>query len=219
METAPATVVLVHGLWMHGSVFCVLRRRLARSTGLAIRAWSYRSVRRGLAANAQALADFLAGIDAATLHLVGHSLGGLVILGALARRPDPRVRRVVLMGPPYRGSRTARDLLRIPGMSRIIGRSMQDWLAAPPPPVVTDIDIGVIAGTRCLGLAGPLVGLPQPNDGIVMVDETRVDAARDSIALHVSHTEMLFSRACAEQVAHFLQYGSFVHTTAGQPRP
>ena len=217
METAPATVVLVHGLWMHGSVFCVLRRRLARA-GLTTRAWSYRSVRRDLAANEQALADFLDGIDAASLHLVGHSLGGLVILSALARRPDPRVRRVVLMGPPYRGSRTARDLLRIPGMSRIIGRSMQDWLATPPP-VVAGIDIGVIAGNRCLGLAGPLVGLPQPNDGIVMVDETRVDAARDSIALHVSHTEMLFSRACAEQVAHFLQYGSFVHTTAGQPRP
>ncbi|NMG75783.1 esterase/lipase family protein [Aromatoleum diolicum] len=211
MNTRGETVVLVHGLWMHGLVFGLMRRRLGRY-GFATQTWSYPSVRHGLAANAQGLARFLASLEADTIHLVGHSLGGLLVLSTLARHPDPRVRRVVLMGPPYGGSRSAATLMRVPGFSAIVGRSMRDWLATPPPQGLDGIDIGVLAGCRGLGLAGTLVRLPKPNDGVVMVDETRVAQARDTITLTVNHTEMLFSRHCTDQVAAFLRSGAFVHS-------
>lgn len=209
MDPAAETVVLVHGLWMHGLVFGLLRRRLERS-GFLTHAWSYPSVRQDLAANADALARFLAGVHADPIHLVGHSLGGIVIASALARHPDPRVRRCVLMGPPWTASRSATGLQRVPGISALIGRSMRDWLPAPRPEL-PGVEIGVISGNRPLGLAGALVGLPRPHDGIVMVEETRVAGARDAVTLHVSHMEMLLSARCADQVAAFLHTGAFTH--------
>lgn len=210
MSTNAETVVLVHGLWMHGAVFCLLRRRLARY-GFATRAWSYPSVRRGLADNARALSVFLDGLDADVLHLVGHSLGGLIVVSTLSAHPDPRVRRAVLMGPPYCGSRCATELMRRRGLSAVVGRSMRDWLAMAPPRELDGIEIGVIAGDRSLGVASTLVRLPKPHDGVVMVEETRLAQACDAITLPVNHTEMLFSRRCADQVAAFLRSGAFVH--------
>ncbi|HRP98005.1 MAG TPA: alpha/beta fold hydrolase, partial [Rhodocyclaceae bacterium] len=79
-------VVLVHGLWMRGIVFALQRRRLARR-GFAVHAFSYPSMRGTLAANARALAAFVAGVAGTRVHLVGHSLGGviaLVLIPALA---------------------------------------------------------------------------------------------------------------------------------------
>lgn len=201
--------MLVHGLWMHGLVFGLLRRRLERG-GFVTHAWSYPSVRRGLAANADTFSRFLTALPGAPIHLVGHSLGGLVIASALARHPDERVRRCVLMGPPWTGSRSATGLQRVPGMSALIGRSLRDWLATPRP-TLPGVEIGVISGSRPLGLAGVLVGLPRPHDGIVMVEETRVAGAHDAITLHVSHMEMLLSARCADQVERFLRTGEFAH--------
>ncbi|NMG45684.1 alpha/beta fold hydrolase [Aromatoleum toluvorans] len=210
------TVVLVHGLWMHPVVFTLLRRRLARA-GFTALAWSYPSVRGRLLANADALTAFLAALPGAgPLHLVGHSLGGVVIANALARHPEPRVHRIVLMGPPWATSRSAAALLRVPCVSALVGRSMRDWMDMARPEL-PGTEIGVIAGTRPIGLAGTLVGLPRPHDGIVRVEETRIAAARDAVTLHVSHMEMLFSARCAEQVTAFLRRGAFVHDDAASP--
>lgn len=209
--SAPAeTVVLVHGLWMHGIVFALMRRRLARA-GFRTLTWSYPSVRRHLKANADALARFLAGLDAERLHLVGHSLGGLVILTSLARHPDPRVRRVVLIGSPCSGSHSARDLLHVPGVALLVGKSVRDWLSCAPLPDLAGVDIGVIAGTRGIGIPGALVGLAAPNDGVVTVAETRLEQACDTVELPLNHTEMLFSRVAAKHVAGFLRDGRFPH--------
>jgi ADP-ribose pyrophosphatase YjhB (NUDIX family) len=77
-----------------------------------------------LNANARALGRFLAATPADTLHLVGHSLGGLVILDffeSFCRRADccrtarplpPG--RIVLLGSPVRGSRSAQRLAQLP---------------------------------------------------------------------------------------------------------
>lgn len=202
-------VVLVHGLWMRGIVFALQRRRLARR-GFAVHAFSYPSMRGTLAANARALAAFVAGVAGTRVHLVGHSLGGLVVLSMLAHHPDPRIGRIVLMGSPYRGSHCARVLARVPGLATIVGHSIRDWVAHPPPPLPPGIEIGVISGDRSLGVGRVLPGLPKPNDGIVAVAETELPHARDAITLHVGHSEMLVSQRCADQVAAFLRNGRFI---------
>lgn len=203
-------VVLVHGLWMHGIVFVLQRRRLARQ-GFSVHTFSYPSVRGRLDANARALAGFVAALPAARIHLVGHSLGGLVVLSMLARHTDPRIGRVVLMGAPYHGSHCARLLARIPALAGVVGRSLREWSAATPPPLPSGTDLGVISGSRSIGVGRLLPGLPKPNDGIVAVAETVIPHARDAITLHVSHSEMLVSRRCIDQVAAFLRTGRFEH--------
>lgn len=203
-------VVLVHGLWMHGVVFAWYRRRLARR-GFATCAFSYPSVRRGLSENARALADFVAALSSCRIHLVGHSLGGLVVLSMLAERAEPRVGRVVLLGSPVNGSHCAAGLLRWPGGAGLLGRSLRDWFASPMPKLPAGVEIGVLAGRRSLGLGRVIRGLPSPNDGVVAVAETRLAAGKDSVVLPVAHSQMLISATCIDQVANFLNTGNFSH--------
>ena len=73
-------VVYVHGLWLTGNEAGILLRRLSRELNAKTRAFSYPSVTSNISDSAQALGKFLGQQRAETLHLVGHSLGGLVIL-------------------------------------------------------------------------------------------------------------------------------------------
>ncbi len=210
MNEAPPDILFVHGLWMHGCVFALQRRRLA-ALGYRVACFSYPSVRGRLDANADALARFVAGIEAARVHLAGHSLGGLVVLRMLVRHRPPSLGRVVLLGSPCAGSNSARVMRRLPLLSAILGRAICDWLDAPAPALPAGIEIGVIAGSRSLGLGRFLPGLSVPNDGVVAVSETRLAEASDFVLLPVGHTEMLISRLCFRQMLAFVREGRFMH--------
>lgn len=206
----PSTVILVPGLWMPAAVLLPWQWRL-QAAGHAVRRFAYPSWRNGLSANVEALARCLADTPGRPIHLVGHSLGGLLILSLLARGRDERLGRAVLLGSPALGSHAAARLGASAWGARLVGRSLADWLRAPPPTLMPGIEAGIIAGTRSLGLGRLLGGLPRPNDGAVAVAETRLPGAADFITLPVSHSGMLLSAACAAQVAHFLAHGRFRH--------
>ncbi len=76
-------------------------------------------------ANARALAEYLSAIRADTLHLVGHSLGGVDDFETVRRgrgcAGSLPPGRIVLMGSPLRGSRSARNLARLPFGKKIMG--------------------------------------------------------------------------------------------------
>lgn len=203
-------VILVHGLWLHGIAFAAQRHWLGRY-GLCVRTFSYPSVRRGLDANSLELSRYVLQTAGSTIDLVGHSLGGLIVLNMLALDPDPRIRRVVLMGSPCGGSHCASVLLRTPVLSAIVGHSLRDASRRICWEFPANIEIGVLAGSRSFGLGRVIPGLPRPNDGTVAVAETCLAGSRDAVTLPVSHTEMLVSPSCARQVAAFLDTGSFLH--------
>jgi pimeloyl-ACP methyl ester carboxylesterase len=200
-------VVVVHGLWMNGLVMLPLARRLQRC-GFAVTRHGYQSVRRGLRENAQRLAAICEKAGA-PLNLVGHSLGGLLIMTMLHNHPQVRVHRVVLIGSPYANSVAAQGMVRF-GMSReLLGRTLKDWLRQPRPPVPDGVELGVIAGDVSIGLGRVVARLPKPNDGVVILDETHVPGAADSIVLHTSHSAMLVSPAVARAICAFLKNGRF----------
>lgn len=215
MSTARAITVLVHGLWMRGVVMELQRRYLARM-GFEVICYSYPTVRRTLTENADRLAQFARALPTPSIHWVGHSLGGLVILRMLENDPTLPPGRVVLIGTPYCDSHAGRALARRSIGMRALGRSMREWLEPRNPMAFPGRDIGVIAGSLSVGL-GRLVarGLPAPNDGTVAVAETKLDSARDCIVLPVSHTSMLFSRSVARQTGTFLRDGWFEHGAGG----
>jgi pimeloyl-ACP methyl ester carboxylesterase len=204
----PDTVLLVHGLWLHGVVMRLMARRIARC-GYAVHTFSYPTVRSTLTQNAARLAE-ICRERGGKLHFVGHSMGGLVALEAARRVPKACRGRVVMVGTPYGDSFAARCLARWPGGGALLGRSMGEWLAATAHSPPVECEIGVIAGTGGKGL-GRLVAprLPVPNDGVIALSETMVPGMRDHIAVPVSHTAMIASRVVAHQICAFLQYGEF----------
>lgn len=205
---AAGTVVLVPGLWVHAGFMRPMASRIARH-GYDVRRFAYPSVRRTLDDNADALARFCA-FSGGPLHLVGHSLGGLVVLRALERAPALAVRRAVLVGTPFADCHAAHRLARFPGGRAIMGKSLPQWLERAQPATAARCELGVVAGDLSIGL-GRLIApdLARPNDGVVSVTETAVPWMHDRIVLHVSHTAMLFSRSVADAVAGFLARGAF----------
>ncbi len=204
-----SVTVLVHGLWVHGVLMGLQRRYLERSGFDAI-CYSYPSVRLTLTENAERLARFAQSLAAPRIHWVGHSLGGLLILRLLDREPALPPGRVVMLGVPYRDCHAGRLLARNSIGARALGRSMQEWLDGVRPQHFPGREIGVIAGTSPVGL-GRIVDrtLPQPNDGVVAVEETACEAACDRIVMPINHSGMLLSRRVASQIGAFLRYGRF----------
>ena len=211
MTAGQDTVVLVHGLWVHGMIMELMRRRVARC-GYHALAYSYPSMRLTLTENAERLSRFCRRISAPRLHFIGHSLGGLVIVRMLKHTPGLPPGRAVLLGSPVAGSLAARRLARLPGGRAALGRSAPEWheaaLTGPGP----TREIGVIAGRLPLGI-GRVVApdLPPPSDGVVSVAETRLPVMRDHVVLNINHFGMLISRAVVHQICAFLRDGAFKH--------
>lgn len=209
MASEPArrtAVVLVHGLWMPALVMWPLQRRLERA-GFAVTRFGYPSLRERLEDNAHALARHVAA--SGSTRLLGHSLGGLVVLAALPLLRG-RIDRAVLMGAPTAGCHCANFAQRTRALRRLVGRSLPDWFAAPAT-VPPEVAVGVIAGSAPVGIGRLIPGLPRPNDGVVAVAETELPGARDAVRLPVSHSQMLLSARCAREAAHFLDQGHFLH--------
>ncbi|MGH8747622.1 MAG: esterase/lipase family protein [Burkholderiales bacterium] len=199
-------VILVHGLWMPRLVMSPMAGRLSRA-GYRCHLFDYAGRERPLAANAERLAQFARSVGPA--HFVGHSLGGLVVLEALNANPPLAVERVALLGTPARGCLVARRLA-IHGLGRwMLGESEALWREGRAARWTRPEPLAILAGTFPFGLGRTFGRLPGANDGVVCVEETRIERASALTALPVSHSGMLLSARVARNLQAFLETGSF----------
>ena len=209
-QTSRESVVFVHGLYMTGLELGMLRRRVSQA-GFDTHQFHYHTVLEPVSDNARKLAEFIAELEADTVHLVGHSLGGVVILRMFESGAKVPPGRIVLLGSPVRGSTAARNLTQ-KNWGWLLGQSGPDGLAEEHEPVWnSDRELGVLIGTAGSAFNLPRPGLPEPNDGVVSVAETQLPGATDQISMDVRHTSMLFNPEVAEQVIAFLKTGKFEH--------
>jgi pimeloyl-ACP methyl ester carboxylesterase len=200
-------VILLHGVWMRAFTLRSLARRL-REAGYSVEMLDYASVFCGIEPAIARLRERMRAIDADAVHLVGHSLGGLVALETTRGiRRLPRG-RTVCIGPPLRGSAVARGLAAIPGGRWLLGQSadalvdgLDAWTGARR--------VGVIAGRLPFGLGVAVGALASPHDGTVSVEETRLPGIADHRTVAASHTGLLFSSEVADLTIGFLRAGRF----------
>lgn len=207
-------VILLHGLWMRGFALMLLHRRMMEA-GFRVHRFDYMSV----AATQQRILGSLQsrihelGQDAHTVHLVGHSLGGLLALQACAEAGLPPG-RVVCLGSPLKGSAAAR---RFAGMGKggeaLLGHN-RDLLENGFERWTGEREVGVIAGRVPLGLGAMIGQFEGDNDGCVTVAETFLPGIADHCAIETNHTGLLFSQDAARQVTQFLHQGVFDHAGA-----
>jgi len=190
--------------WVMSYLALALRRE-----GFAVQTLGYRTMRDTLEQHLLHIANRIDAIEAPRVHLVGHSLGGVIVLRYLQRGADKRVRRAVLLGSPVAGCRAAAGLAQRAGGELLLGKSLGVWREPVDVSVDPRFEVGAIAGTWALGLGRMVTRLPKPNDGVVCVDETKFPALRDHLALPVGHTVMLASPRVARQTAAFLRTGAF----------
>lgn len=210
-DSGAPVVVLLHGLWRTRDSMGELADAL-ELRGAEVIDFGYPSTRRTIeehAAQLAALLDRLEGADR-EVSFVTHSLGALVLRATLAREGDPwrdahRLGRAVLIAAPNGGAALARFGARIPGAlmiygkpSRQIANGAAEDLRTLPLPFMT------VAGARGTDEGwNPLV--PGDDDGIVGVDETRLEGARDTLEVDAIHTLIMKHPDVVERTVAFLR--------------
>jgi len=215
-------VLLLHGHGRFGASMALLARAALRR-GYATLSPSY-PYRRSLPAIAQWLAPRIASFEesfSGPLHIVAHSLGGLVARALIAAHPPQRLDRVVMLAPPNQGSELA-DLifrLRLRWMLGASGAYLRTARSEAEQAVLGTIDypVGVIAGDRSL-MPVPAAMLGRPNDGKVRIAATHADGIADHVTLPVTHTLMVYDRRVIDATYTFLEDGAFA-PEGTQPLP
>jgi len=208
-------VVFLHGIWMPGAGMIFAKIRLEADAGFTVAQFNYAPVTETLNDVANRLAEFIAASGDEPAHLVGYSLGGVVALRMLALRPDIAIGRVVCLGSPLCGSRSAFRLSQLDWGNLILGKTIAEgvlddaahsWARG----VTKTHEIGCLAGNVPLGFGRLIAGFDEPNDGTVAVSETRMPGIADHLVLPVSHKGMLISKDIVDQTAAFLRRGEFL---------
>jgi pimeloyl-ACP methyl ester carboxylesterase len=200
-------VILLHGLWMRGFALGMLGRRLSEE-GFQVHRFEYMSVA-GTPEKAMAnLRNRMRELAPGTVHLLGHSLGGMVALLACAEDGDLPPGRIVCLGSPLTGSAAARGLMGRWGGDVLLGGSrgllehgLEQWDGPR--------EVGMIAGRMPLGLGAMLGDLNTEHDGSVSVAETRLPGLTAHCTVEASHTGLLFSADAAQKAVQFLREGRF----------
>jgi pimeloyl-ACP methyl ester carboxylesterase len=202
-------IILLHGLWMRGFALGLLHRRLMED-GFRVHRFDYMSV---AATQEHILARLRAGmIDCApeTVHLVGHSLGGLLALRACLEPGELPPGRVVCLGSPLKGSAAARAFANWGGRGGevLLGHNrglLEQGLEAWDGPR----QVGVVAGRMPIGLGAMLGHIAGEHDGTVAVEETVLPGLTGHCTVETSHTGLLFSAEVARLTTRFLREGQF----------
>ena len=208
--TTGTVVVLVHGAIVSGHEMFPMRRRLQKM-GYGTRQFHWRSIVGALEENLDKLAQFVASTEADTLHVVGHSMGGVLTRLLFERSPDPRPGRLVAIGSPLTDCWTGRKFGALhPTLPWLAGRAVRDYLAKEIDPVWRGKrEMGVLAGTYPFGVGQVFRDFPTPSDGVVLLDETRLIGLTDHQSVRLNHFGMLLSKRCVASVARFLEGGHF----------
>lgn len=198
-------LILLHGLWMRSITLSVLHKRL-ESVGYRVETMDYLSVAAPLEQTLEALRRRMRAHPGG-VHLVGHSLGGLLALLACREGRDLPPGRIVCMASPLTGSTIARRFAGhggawLLGHSRAVLEHGLDTWDDPR-------EVGMVAGCAGVGLGAVMGHLDGASDGTVMLEETRLPGLADHCVVHTSHTGMLLSREAASQVVAFLRHGRF----------
>ena len=196
------SIILVHGLWMTGWELRYLGWRLGRC-GFDVHHFRYRSWRGSLDNAALSLAELVRQAGGGGVHLLGHSLGGVVIARMLALVSPPISGRVALLGSPMRGSALVEKLYRCRCGRFLLGRVIGEGIVEKKPVRPDGRELLVIAGTLPLGF-GALLGVSSPHDGTITVAETMVEGAR-SLQVRSSHMGLVFSPNVAEILCNFFR--------------
>ena len=146
------------------------------------------------------------------VNFVTHSLGGILVRQYLSENKIPNLHRVVMLGPPNKGSEVVDKMGNVPGFNFINGKAgMQLSTGANSVPNMlgeAEFDLGIIAGTRSINLILSYL-IPGQDDGKVSVENTKLQGMNDHVVMPVTHTFMMNDNNVITQTIYYLKNGKF----------
>jgi len=201
-------VVVLHGLGRSGGGFGKLQTAL-EDAGFDVAIPVYPSTRRSLTEHADQIRGLLAQLEGVQgVSFVTHSLGGLVVRELLSVSDAPwqqhiEAGRILMLAPPNQGSALADSLkdflpfeaLAGPAGQEVVSAGSGSQLPVPPWP------FAIMAGGKGNKKGwNPLVA--GDDDGIVAVEEARLEGAAGFVVVQRSHTFIMAApEVCLATVA------------------
>lgn len=220
VRTAADTVIVLHGL-ARSALPMEKLAVAARRQGYAVTNLGYPSTTARVEALVEAhlapVVSELLATGAQRIHFLTHSMGGILLRHFMSTHPIPELGRVVMLGPPNRGSELVDKFGWLPAFHWIYGPAGRQLGTGPDsmpsrlPPV--SYPVGVIAGSATIS---PLYSwiIPGRDDGKVAVSRTQVQGMSDFIELPVNHTWMMRNDEVIRQSLYFLREGRFDRATS-----
>lgn len=153
---------------------------------------------------------------ATTIHIVTHSLGGVLTRYYLKNQELPELGRVVMLSPPNSGSEIPETFSDTWLFNLVMGpvfaqlKSSEDSFVNRLGPV--SFPLGIITGNKSVIFDRYFSTIiPGEDDGKVSVERAKVEGMTDFIVLPYTHTYIMEKEEVIQQTIHFLRNGLFHH--------
>ncbi len=220
MNKIKEQVVLIHGLGRSASSMNKIKRALTEQ-GYHILSVGYSSSLKNFELILeQCLSQITPWINTIKpVHFIGHSFGGIIIRGILAKQYNWKIKSCIMLGTPNKGTRVASYIsshwllkyfcpkitAQLSPQSNLINQLLEP-----------EITTGIIAGTKSFHLLLPITWFykkatnNKPGDGVVELFNTRCSNMSDFIALPLHHSLMMWNSVLIKHIVHFLQTKKFI---------
>lgn len=210
---ADSAVVLIHGILRTANCFHPLQQHLQQA-GFDAYCMNYPSTQITIEQAAHQLERVLQSLRSySQVHLVGHSMGGLVIrrwFGVYRDQPGTvPIGRVMMVGTPNQGAHLADWLRHFPPFWMLFGKAGLELGAnSPLPPQslpIPTVPFGIVAGGRGETTRGFNPLLPGDNDGTVTVASTQLTEACEFHRIPCIHRFLMKHPTTIQAVLEFLR--------------
>ena len=149
---------------------------------------------------------------ASKIHIVSHSMGGILIRDYLQRNALPQGSRIVMLSPPNHGSEVAEYLKQFRIFRWILGPAAQQLGnridSVPNTLKPFAYELGILTGNKS---SDPWFAwlMSGPNDGKVTVESAMIPELNDFLVVDCGHTMIMRSGTVIRQILAFLRLGRF----------
>ena len=221
-------VICLHGLGRGPAAMKSMTTFLQKDGNYVVYNVAYPTTQAGVGEHAKKLDGIIRHLEGVEeINFVAHSLGNLVVRHYLADqtdekrglKPDQRIKRIVMLGPPNHGTVLAKKYGKNWAWEAVAGAVGQqlgrDWDKLEKKLATPHCQFGIVAGGKGTEGFNPL--LPGNDDGVVRVEEARLAGARDFAVAPVVHMFLKDDATVQEYTLRFLQKGHFISEEKRQP--
>jgi len=207
-------VVLIHGLARTPRSMSKMAKTLGEAgfevTNIGYPSRSYRIEELSLIVR-ESIACEMVGVE--RVHIVTHSLGGILVRYIQQNFPLENIGRVVMLSPPNQGSEVV-DKLGDMWLFKLVNGPAGSQLGTSPESFLeglgaVDFELGIITGDRSINWILSLM-IPGKDDGKVSVERARVGGMDDFKIVHATHPFIMKKKSVIREVVAFLNSGNFL---------